>query len=381
MVLPAELLSVNYAAPVREYLLENFVSIQVVTFERQIFESAEADVVLLLADGFGSEGTDGIHIREAFAAESLVDLGPGRFWSPRHASDKWTGGLIAPTAAEPLRGLVERFHFSKLSTWGRISLGIVTGNNSYFTLSPSEVSRLQLSPDDLLKLSPPGSSHLRELELSDEMLEGLGGLGKRTFLFYPRDNWAEDASVREYIEYGAAAGFDRTYKTRTRKTWYKVPLVKTADLFLTCMNADTPRITTNQADAYHLNSVHGIYLSESLRDEGRELLPLASLNSVTMLNAESVGRAYGGGVLKLEPREASNWMLPSPSLVSASREELLEIKSRVATSLRSGRLMEAVAVVDEALLVGSAGLSRSDVQGVRAEYIEVSRRRQSKKKP
>ena len=43
----AELLSVNYAAPVRRFLLENFGSVELVVFDEQVFSDAEADTVLV----------------------------------------------------------------------------------------------------------------------------------------------------------------------------------------------------------------------------------------------------------------------------------------------------------------------------------------------
>ena len=82
------------------------------------------------------------------------------------------------------------------------------------------------------------------------------------------------------------------------------------------MNADTPRLCTNRAQAHHLNSVHGVYLTGPLRRLGMDLLPVAALNSMTLLAAETVGRAYGGGMLKLEPREADRCsFLPRLSLL------------------------------------------------------------------
>jgi len=79
--------------------------------------------------------------------------------------------------------------------------------------------------------------------------------------------------------------------------------VRPADLLLTYMNADTPQLTTNRAKAHHLNSVHGVYLRGELREAGQRLLPLGSLTSMTLLGVETVGRAYGGGMLKLSSNQ------------------------------------------------------------------------------
>lgn len=51
-VLPAELLSANYAGPVRKFLFENFADVHLVLFEERVFPDAETEVVLLLASGY-----------------------------------------------------------------------------------------------------------------------------------------------------------------------------------------------------------------------------------------------------------------------------------------------------------------------------------------
>ncbi len=53
LVLPAELLSVNYAAPVRRFLLDHFAEVRVVLFEERVFPGVIEEVVLLLAEGQG----------------------------------------------------------------------------------------------------------------------------------------------------------------------------------------------------------------------------------------------------------------------------------------------------------------------------------------
>ena len=51
LVLPAELLSVNYAAPVREFLLRRFERVRLILFDERVFPGVQEEVVLLLADG------------------------------------------------------------------------------------------------------------------------------------------------------------------------------------------------------------------------------------------------------------------------------------------------------------------------------------------
>jgi len=151
-----------------------------------------------------------------------------------------------------------------LETWGDTTLGMVTGNNRYFALSPARAQELGLRHSDLVRLSPPGSKHLRGLSFTDAALDELGAGGSAVWLFRPPAELSPAA--RAYIAAGEMAGINTAYKCRVRKPWWRVPLIRAADLLLTYMNADTPRLTTNRAKAHHLNSVHGVYLAA--RPEG-----------------------------------------------------------------------------------------------------------------
>lgn len=373
LVLPAELLSVNYAAPVRQFLFDRFRQVELVLFEEQVFPGAEADVVLLLADGYMTGPTDHAVIRQARNASSLASLEAGMTWTPADPAGKWTGSLTDPRALKVLRGLLQGESFASLDSWGDTTLGMVTGNNKYFALSPARVKSLGLGRSELLRLSPPGSSHLRGLSLTNEMLAKLGREGQATYLFHPGTHPSQAAA--EYIDSGHRTGVDTAYKCRVRKIWYRVPIVPPSDLLLTCMNADTPRLTSNEAGAHHLNSVHGVYLTAEHREIGRELLPLASLNSATLLHAEMVGRAYGGGILKIEPKEADVWSMPSPELVRARADALRAIKLRVAELLREGELLEAVAAVDRALFAGAEAIPVKSIGILRAARDHLANRR------
>jgi len=372
LVLPAELLSVNYAAPVRRFLLDHFSTVELVLFDERVFPEAEADVVLLLADGYRAGPAEQVVIRRARDAADLASANRGNAWTPVDRSGKWTGGLVAPGAEDCIRSLLGTDRFGPLQTWGDTTLGIVTGNNGYFTLSRRQVRRLGLRPDELLTLSPAGSSHLRGLEFDDETLARLGREGKAVHLFHPGSR--PSTAAERYIADGYQAGVADAYKCRVRKVWYQVPIVPPADLLLTCMNADTPRLTTNSARAHHLNSVHGVYLRPAVAEIGRELLPLASLNSVTLLHAEIVGRSYGGGILKMEPREADGWAVPAPALVVDCADALRPVRDKVADLLHQSRLLDAVDLVDQ-VLVDAGEIADHDVESLRQARADLARRR------
>lgn len=375
-VLPAELLHANYAAPVRRFLFENFAQVDLVLFEQRVFEEAETEAVLLLADGYGGS-TDHARIRQVANAASLAtDLPPIATWTPPDPGAKWSSSTVTPEALKIYGKLILSGQFTAMQKWGETTLGMVTGNNKYFALSPARVAELRLRPSDVARLSPPGSSHLRGLEFSTRAHTELGKAGKRTMLFRPADK--PSPAARAYIAQGEEESVHTAYKCRVRKEWWRVPLVKKADLLLTYMNADTPRITTNTAGVLHLNSVHGVYLAPEHRSIGRELLPLAALNSVTMLGAEFTGRAYGGGMLKMEPGEADLWALPDPSTVAAARDALLAVRPLVGGKLRRGQVLEAAKLVDDVLLVRTLGMRRADVAEIRAARADLSKRRESR---
>lgn len=376
LVLPAELLSVNYAAQVREFLMRRFGRVRLVLFTERVFPGVLEEVVLLLAEGTG--GTDHCELLQVHGVEDLagLDAGAESTWTPVTTSGKWTSALLSNTAATTYAGVVGSEGFSTLHSWGETTLGMVTGANRYFAMSPQRAAELGLGEHELVPLSPPGSRHLRGLSFTAPMRTALGAEGASTLLFRPSEEPSRAAAA--YIAAGEKDGVHKGYKCRVRTPWWRVPLLAPADLFLTYMNSDTPRLTTNTVGARHLNSVHGIYLRPEAKATGRRLLPLVSLNSATLLGAEIVGRAYGGGMLKIEPREADLLPLPTQAQVEAVADHLDAIRDRVTTRLRTGRLLDAVRLVDQVLLRDGMGLSAEQITELEQAHGLLTARRRAR---
>jgi hypothetical protein len=345
-----------------------------VVFTERVFPGVLEEVVLLLADGYRQGPAEHAGIIEAHNAADLDAAPPRRTWTPVTARDKWTASLMPAAALRIYTQLVaDPEVFAPLESWGDTTLGMVTGNNKYFTLSPARVAELGLEPSDLLRLSPPGSRHLRGLSFAAACWHDLGERGAATWLFRPGDTPSPTALA--YIAHGEATGVPKAYKCRVRRPWWQVPLVPPADLLLTYMNADTPRLSTNRAAVRHLNSVHGLYLRDEHREVGRDLLSLAGLNTLTLLGAETVGRSYGGGILKLEPREADHLPVPAPTLVAGHAVALQAIRPRVLDVLSRGDLLGAVRLVDDVVLGRAAGITDSARAALVAAHAQLTARR------
>ena len=97
-----------------------------------------------------------------------------------------------------------------------------------------------------------------------------------------------------------------------------------------------------------------------------------------MLSAEITGRAYGGGVLKMEPGEAAKWLTPSPTTLAAAKPALESIRGTVADLLDAGDLTAAVSLVDEVLLVDHLSLSNQTVKAVRDARDQLADRRKAR---
>lgn len=373
LVLPAELLSVNYAAPVRRYLMQRFATVRLVLFEERVFPGVSEEVVLLLAEGTGP--TDHCELIQTKNASTLDGVVQHR-WTPSDTEEKWMAALLPETVASDYAAISNSAAFSRLDQWGQTSLGMVTGNNKYFALGAEAVRQATLKPGDLLRICPPGSRHLRGLGFTETAWNDLVMAGASGYLFCPPTTDPSPAA-QAYIDYGSKLRVNEAYKCRVRSPWWKVPHVSIPDAFLTYMNHDTPRIVTNRAGVAYLNSVHGITFAQDRRQIAMDLLPIAALNTVTILGSELVGRSYGGGLLKIEPKECDRLPVPSLDTVEAAAPELRALRPQLAKGLRRGNLLEVVAEVDR-VLRAHARIPRPTLERLRAARATLFNRRVSR---
>ncbi len=113
-------------------------------------------------------------------------------------------------------------------------------------------------------------------------------------------------AIKRYLNSPEAHHVMRTYKCRNRDPWYAVPDVTIPDAFLPYMSGKTPLLVANLANCVCTNSVHAVSLNGAI---SVGTLQRAWKHPLTVLSCEIEGHPLGGGMLKLEPREASRVLL------------------------------------------------------------------------
>jgi hypothetical protein len=140
------------------------------------------------------------------------------------------------------------------------------------------------------------------------------------------------------------------------------------------MSGIAPRLVINDARAVAPNTLHVVRMLP-LADISTTALAVSWRSSLTELSAELEGHALGGGMLKLEPREAGRVLLALPPDHDWNeRIDTLESEARHAAP-------ETVrATVDQDLLRGHLGLTQADCRCLR-EAAALLRSRRLGRKP
>jgi adenine-specific DNA-methyltransferase len=315
-VVPAEIGHAPYAAPVFSYLIEHFDLVQVVAVRGKLFPELSEDCWLLYAAGCGGSTCE---IRLSVVDHLTEAPEPPKHWL-RVPSAEWDGAwrrrlrpyLMNEEARALYRHAAGHAASCSFGDIAQIGIGYVSGDNDFFHLTPSAAEKWNIPPY-LLQPTVRNGRVLRQRSLTPQMVEFWRRADQPMLLLNLPKRGKLPRSVESYLDTEPGRAASERYKCRMRNPWYSVPDVTVPAMFLTYMSGTAPSLVRNLARCACTNSVHSVRVRDP---QAAQRLFAAWDHPFLQLSCELEGHPLGGGVLKLEPREAARIVLPPPTLLA-----------------------------------------------------------------
>jgi adenine-specific DNA-methyltransferase len=319
-VTPGAIAFADYAAPLMEEFRKRFAHVEILHVEGPIRWNgyAQERAALVLASGYGCSPAQSIFQRTMLLDQRRPARPPVPAWSPRRAPTEF--GQIA-----------------------KLEIGLVTGANDVFLLDRLGASENRILDDDLRPIIAR-ARHARGLMFTSEDALALASEGEKTLLIYPVELGPRNGPVRLYLARIPKRRRLSVHWFSRRNPWWRVQLGRPCDAVFTYMNSAGPRLTLTGDGVTCTNTLHRVTFIDCDRRR-MQTACVSMLSTYTQLEAERIGRIYGGGVLKFELKDARRLplLLPEKPISRA-------IFARIDTALRAGALEKARMVADEAVM-------------------------------
>ncbi|MBI2871568.1 MAG: N-6 DNA methylase [Chloroflexi bacterium] len=219
-----------------------------------------------------------------------------------------------------------------LGEFATVLRGIATGANDYFFLTSSQAHEMGI-PHRLLV---PAIGRTRDIEgdtITAERLKTLDGLGRPTWLLSldgaPMESFPKE--VQAYLERGEQMGLPGRPLISSRRPWYKMEVRKTPPILFAYLGRRNARFIRNHAGVVPLTGFLCVY-PESEDPQFVEKLWRVLSYPGTIANLRLIGKSYGGGAIKVEPRALERLPLPEAivsevNLVPPPRPHQLQLDS------------------------------------------------------
>ena len=314
-VVPASIGHAPYATPLIEYLVDRFDLVRIVAIREKLFPRLSEDCWLLFADGFGGS-TEAIHF------EAIEDFGKFQFGGPARAVpvNEWRRVwnrrlrpyLLSGVERSIYQEVARRPDSSRLGLEASVGIGYVSGDNEFFHLRPSEAARWGIH-EQFLHPTVRNGRVLPARTLSLGTIEEWRRSDQPMLLLRIPKDVRPPAPVVAYLDSEKGQQARQTYKCRNRSPWYSIPDVRVPAFFLTYMSGVAPNLVRNSAAATCTNALHAVHPRNGI--DRKRLLDVWD-STFVKLSCELEGHALGGGMLKLEPREAASVVMPSARALS-----------------------------------------------------------------
>ncbi|WP_395375107.1 Eco57I restriction-modification methylase domain-containing protein [Marinicella sp. W31] len=313
MVLPADIMQVNYTKYLRWVLSSQFDKVDIFAFNELVFNDIQQDVVAIIGvKKLSNTSLHGISFYQVNKLEDLLERKFTRQFNNIHRTnlDKWTNYILSDYELNSIHKLRKKFETINFYC-DEANVGIVTAANNYFILNKEELKFNKLSRyTSVVKPILSKGENVKNLvnfSISDyQKLKNSNA--KVCFLKFKnitKNKFSKD--VQSYLNNGESLKIDKRYKMTKRQNWYHVPSDWECDAFFVKRCHLFPRMIVNEANVLATDSFYKVNLKKEFNVKN---FVFSFYNSLTFILCELEGRYYGGGVLELTPNEFKNIYIP-----------------------------------------------------------------------
>ncbi len=210
-----------------------------------------------------------------------------------------------------------------LGDFAEIMRGVATGANDFFFMTSEQVRQTRI-PLAYFKRAIGRTRDVATEEITQMTLDELDAKGRPTFLLALNgdslDNYPD--SLRGYLKKGEILGLPQKPLISQRKPWYKTETRIAPPFLFAYLGRRNIRFIRNTAKIIPLTSFLCVY-PKSIHHEDINRLWHILNHPETIANLVTIGKSYGDGAVKVEPRSLEK--LPIPENVIKQPEKLVQL--------------------------------------------------------
>jgi len=216
-------------------------------------------------------------------------------------------GLVTGLSREPILNGASKY---VLGDFVQVVRGIATGANEFFFMTVERAKRLGIPEEDFVKAigrtrDTPGE------EITRETMANLEARGRPTLLLSLNDGDMEryPESIRQYLSEGERLGLPKRPLISQRKPWYRMEFRVPPPFLFAYLGRRHSRFIRNTAGVVPLTGFLCIYSKSNDKAYLDRLWKILN-HPETIANLPRVGKSYGDGALKVEPRLLERLPIP-----------------------------------------------------------------------
>ncbi len=325
VVLPAAWDYADYAETLRKHLPSRFGRFDVYRCGEPLFGAVQDGCIVLVGRDLGAKRSVSRRFEHATTSDLITTLAT----SGRRG--KASADVISLGREEPAERQVRRFDEAF-----DLKIGAVTGDAHYFLLTEQERSAHGL-PIEALRPCLTRARHLTRAEAADASWRRLRDAGERVWLFHPPDRLVDHPSVAKFIALPPSRGgcHRQRFKVTQREPWYRAVLPARVEGFMSGMSRVGPWICLREFfKDTATTEIYTIRFRLAQTRDQRAAWAMSLFAPEVRAQLLAKGRRYADGLLKYEPGDLRDLLLPVPQ---KTRGALKHYRAMVAAFLTHDR--------------------------------------------